>query len=180
MYCEYCNKENNNSTRFCSKTCARGFSTKEKRKEINEKVSIKLKNYPNPNIGKTYEEIYGLEKAQKIKEELRKTARERSLKGKPIQQEKRLEKLYKTSFNDLSLKLKKKKIIIEQNYKCLHCKNEEWLGIPIVLEIDHIDGDKKNNNRTNLRVLCPNCHAQTKTWKGRNMKKYRLKNNLNS
>ncbi len=44
MICENCNKEHNGifgSGRFCSKECAKSFSTKEKRKEINKKISKK-------------------------------------------------------------------------------------------------------------------------------------------
>jgi hypothetical protein len=63
MYiCEYCNKECNNhygSGRFCSKECAHGFSTKAKRKEINEKVSIKRKQSKKPKYCYSCEiEIY--------------------------------------------------------------------------------------------------------------------------
>nr|MBC8147043.1 hypothetical protein [Bacteroidota bacterium] len=52
MNCEYCGKECNSSFgsgRFCSKGCACGFSTKIKRKEINEKVSKSLSNRPSWN-----------------------------------------------------------------------------------------------------------------------------------
>jgi len=38
----------------------------------------------------------------------------------------------------------------------------------VPLEIDHINGDKKNNSINNLRILCPNCHSLTPTYKGRN------------
>jgi hypothetical protein len=39
-----------------------------------------------------------------------------------------------------------------------------WLGNPLTLTVDHVDGDWLNNNSDNLRFLCPNCHAQTSTW----------------
>lgn len=39
-----------------------------------------------------------------------------------------------------------------------------WHGEPLRLHIDHIDGDFSNNEKPNLRFLCPNCHAQTSTW----------------
>lgn len=49
-------------------------------------------------------------------------------------------------------------------YKCLICGLSEWLGKPLVLQVDHIDGDDRNNTLENLRLLCPNCHTQTDTW----------------
>jgi 5-methylcytosine-specific restriction endonuclease McrA len=47
---------------------------------------------------------------------------------------------------------------------CESCGLREWQGEPIQLELDHIDGDRSNNTLANLRMLCPNCHAQTETW----------------
>lgn len=49
-------------------------------------------------------------------------------------------------------------------YKCNCCNLTEWLGNPISLDLDHIDGNNKNNLPYNLRLLCPNCHRQTPTW----------------
>jgi 5-methylcytosine-specific restriction endonuclease McrA len=60
-------------------------------------------------------------------------------------------------------------LIVERGHRCESCNNTEWLGNPITIELDHIDGDRHNNVKDNLRLLCPNCHSQTKTWRGRNI-----------
>lgn len=44
----------------------------------------------------------------------------------------------------------------------------EWLGKPITLVVDHIDGDPSNNSYSNVRLLCSNCNSQTDTFSGRN------------
>lgn len=44
---------------------------------------------------------------------------------------------------------------------------EVWQGRPLVLEIDHINGDRLDNRRANLRYLCPSCHSQTRTFSNR-------------
>ena len=54
---------------------------------------------------------------------------------------------------------------IGHKYECSICfNNGEWMNNELVLQIDHIDGDRLNNTSTNLRFLCPNCHSQTDTF----------------
>lgn len=65
---------------------------------------------------------------------------------------------------------------------CATCGLREWMGKPIPLELDHIDGDNVNNTLVNLRLLCSNCHAQTETYcvgKGRR-KKYNYPNRVDN
>jgi hypothetical protein len=52
--------------------------------------------------------------------------------------------------------------------RCSCCKLDTWLEQPIPLELDHIDGNHQNNALENLRLLCPNCHSLTPTFRGRN------------
>jgi hypothetical protein len=49
----------------------------------------------------------------------------------------------------------------------------EWRGLPLPLEVDHLDGDWRNNLPANLRLLCPNCHSATDTYRGRNKRSTR-------
>lgn len=51
---------------------------------------------------------------------------------------------------------------------CEICGISEWLDNPIPLECDHTDGNPANNSFENLRLLCPNCHSQTESFKGKN------------
>lgn len=55
-----------------------------------------------------------------------------------------------------------------KEHKCECCGITEWNGQPTPIELDHIDGNRYNNTIDNLRILCPNCHAQTETYRGRN------------
>lgn len=61
----------------------------------------------------------------------------------------------------------KRRLINEKklNYKCALCGNTGgWNNKKLVLQLDHINGDHKDNRIENLRLLCPNCHSQTETF----------------
>jgi len=70
----------------------------------------------------------------------------------------------------VSLKNRLLKAGILEN-KCTICGQEpEWNGRALVMVLDHIDGNRRNNRKGNLRLLCPNCNSQQKTFAGRNRK----------
>lgn len=62
-----------------------------------------------------------------------------------------------------------------KEHKCEICGRKEWEGQPIPIQLDHINGDNRDNRLENLRIICPNCHSQTKTFAGRNKGKYKKK-----
>lgn len=62
--------------------------------------------------------------------------------------------------------------------KCAICGLTEWQDKPIILQLHHIDGNNKNNDLSNLQLLCPNCHSQTDNYCGnanKNTTKYYCK-----
>jgi hypothetical protein len=64
----------------------------------------------------------------------------------------------------------RRRVIEEQDGYCKHCDLNEWMGQPMPLTVNHIDGDRSNNKRDNLEAICPNCHMLTPTFCGRNIK----------
>lgn len=67
-----------------------------------------------------------------------------------------------------------KRYLTEQHgYNCSICGINNWNNKTIVLEIEHKDGNSLNNHISNLCLICPNCHSQTDTYKGKNKGKGR-------
>ena len=62
-------------------------------------------------------------------------------------------------------------IIALRGHKCEMCGLMKWRGEPIPLEIHHIDGQELNSELDNLLLICPNCHALTDNYRGRNINK---------
>lgn len=73
---------------------------------------------------------------------------------------------YKSSYH-LKERLYKENLKSKQ---CEECGLTEWNGKEIKFELDHINGDNTDNRIENLKILCPNCHSQTPTFRNKRRK----------
>lgn len=55
--------------------------------------------------------------------------------------------------------------------RCERCGINDWRGKTLAIHIDHVNGDKNDWRLDNVRMLCPNCHSQTPTFGGRNLRR---------
>ena len=145
--CPKCNTEHTKPGLYCSRSCAnsRSFSNEAKMKK--SVASKKFYNSLSP------------EKKQEIADRLGSTGLARQ--GKTV------ERLLESNFSTLNHQNKRKRVIIEQDFHCGCCGIDTWLGKPITFELEHIDGNRQNNERHNLVGLCPNCHSLSWSWRGR-------------
>ena len=147
MKCKRCSnevekRERGYQPKFCSRACsnARSFSaeTNKKRAESNRQRALE----------KTPEERAA-----------------QSKRGRDAKARKREEDLQYAIFDDLNIGLKRERVLKEQNGRCAECNgNSVWNGKPLNFHLDHVNGDRTNETRINLRLLCPNCHSQTDTY----------------
>ena len=93
------------------------------------------------------------------------------LKYKVVVPAKPLQEILKenTPYPSYKLKLRLIKEGLKEE-KCECCRNTKWLGQPIKLELHHINGNHNDNRLENLQLLCPNCHAYTDNYRGKNIK----------
>jgi transposase/Zn finger protein HypA/HybF involved in hydrogenase expression len=114
---------------------------------------------------------------QRIKEEgidisdLRNRSKLESAKNKISNNKKKFEEIFRKDSLYKGGNFVLKKVLIEKNIvenKCCLCGvNNMWNAKPLSLQIDHINGDNRDNRIENIRILCPNCHSQTETYSGK-------------
>ena len=142
MNCLYCGKETNNP-KFCSSSCAATFNNK----GVMRHGTVRKCVYCDK---RTYTSKYCSNKCQG--QQRKKLICEDIEAGKHVNWR------------------RIKDYLLLDDPRCSECEIREWRGKPISLECDHIDGDGSNNILTNARLLCPNCHSQTPTFRAKNAK----------
>lgn len=93
--------------------------------------------------------------------------------GGLLKQQVRKDRVADAEWGDLFKSDYRDRVFIEQCGCCLGCGLSTWNGLSITLELDHISGDRQDESRGNLRLLCPNCHSQTDTFRSKNYSKVR-------
>ena len=138
---------------YCSLECrnSRDWTEEDKKKKsVSAKNSEKLKKQLNSiRTEEVYDKIVKTKKQNHIKQ------------------------ILESDYKDLSFESLRFRILYEQENKCNKCGLDKWLGQDLVLELEHKDGNNKNNVRDNLEMICPNCHSLTERWRGRNKKERR-------
>ena len=94
-------------------------------------------------------------------------------KGQPKRKPKMTLEDYLENSEDIQTNKVRKKILEEglKPHRCECCGLEQWMGKPIPLELHHKDGDRHHNELENYELLCPNCHAFTDSYRGKNSRK---------
>jgi hypothetical protein len=81
-----------------------------------------------------------------------------------------IEKILVENSDFQSYKLKQR--LLKTGLKLPYCEECGWAKLSaegrLPLELDHINGDRKDNRLENLRILCPNCHSLKPTHRGSN------------
>jgi hypothetical protein len=142
MNCLKCDKEHDGSFgsgKYCSLSCANSRTrTEETKKKISQGI---LKSEWWNKID--YSHNSNPNKIQKTKESWKK----------------------KRNWANAHISTIKKWIREERGEICEKCGLDKWNGKSLPMEVEHIDGNTSNNQPENLKILCPNCHSQTPTWR---------------
>jgi len=157
--CPKCNNDHSKPGIFCSRICANSRGPRSE--EIKQKISRKLKGRPNFSArGKLVSE------ETRLKISIANTGRKSPQK---------LDDIHVFIENSKMARHLVKKRVVEKNlihYSCQICSNDgNHNNLPLVLQIDHINGINNDHRLNNLRFLCPNCHTQQETYAGKNNKR---------
>lgn len=155
--CPKCGTPHEKSGSYCSRTCAnsRTFSQEAKRKK-----SIAIKQF-----------FASMTEEEKIKFSQSKMAAHDHNAAQQKATEIKRKIAWNKPYEAMSRDSLKKRLLQECNSTCEECgQTDTYNGRHLTLEMDHINGNSRDNRRENLRILCPNCHSQTPTFRSRNIK----------
>jgi len=147
MKCIKCNNEHDGSFgsgKYCSRACA---NSRIRTDEVKKKISIGVRSNEYWAKGDWKAKVIESNKDPKRITKVRETWKS------------------KRDYDTAHMGSIKRWIKEEREYTCEECGTKEWNGKRLPMEVDHIDGDTTNNDISNLKVLCPNCHSQTPTWR---------------
>lgn len=159
--CKHCNKSLPYEKRhliFCNSSCAASYNNSYKEKK-SKKLCI--------NCGKEVHFTKSIYCSTKCQQDylFKKRVEEVDRTGKfPLANCKLFE------VKEVNRKFARRYLEYKFGHKCSICGNTHWLGKPILLIVDHIDGDIENYNIDNYRLVCSNCDATLPTYKNKNRK----------
>ena len=156
--CPKCSDPHTKPGIFCSRSCANSRQFSESAKAKKSKANIK--DWQENRIQKLTTTVINA-----------KNLRAKNVKNKDVRDKARYERILLREWSSVGYDTKRWFILYEQNNRCNNCSIDSWLAQPISLEIDHIDGNRYNDDRKNLEAVCPNCHSLTTTWRGKHRKK---------
>lgn len=145
--CPKCSNSHSQKGTYCSRSCANSRQWSQQDRENKSKGAKNSWKNPTPLM------VEGIQKKTNKVSSL--GSRKRNI----------LEPYFREGKTDgISIKFLKEILNQEQSEKCQECGiKSEWNNKKLNLELDHINGNNKDNSRTNIRLLCPNCHSQQVT-----------------
>lgn len=151
--------------KFCCSSCAASYNNVRKPKKTKQ-GTLKCLNCQNDILGKNAKKFCCNQCQQDYQTQQKYIEIEKN--GKfPI-----VNSIYTKEINRPFVR---KYLISKFGHKCSICGNTHWLGNPILLIVDHIDGDIDNHKIENYRLVCSNCDATLPTYKNKNRGKGKRK-----